>query len=102
MTVGNLLAVYLLLVDGVPSIDDVRQDEGDEQADEGHGAQRELTGAGVDDGERRLQVGGGGIVGRSVPAGTEQQGQDGEHGADTGRPDAAVVVFRCDGLANTV
>lgn len=51
MTVGNLLAVYLLLVDGVPSIDDVCQDEGDEQADEGHGAQRELTGAGVDDGQ---------------------------------------------------
>ena len=50
MTVGNLLAVYLFLVDGIPGIDDVGQDEGDEQADDGHGAQRELTGAGVDDG----------------------------------------------------
>ena len=52
MTVGNLLAVYLFLVDGIPGIDDVGQDEGDEQADDGHGAQRELTGAGVDDGKR--------------------------------------------------
>ena len=50
MTVGNFLAVYLFLVDGIPGIDDVGQDEGDEQADHGHGAQRELTGAGVGDG----------------------------------------------------
>ena len=89
MTVGDLLAVYLFLVDGIPGIDDVGQDEGDEQADDGHGAQRELTGAGVGDGQRRLQVGSRGVVGRTVPAGTEQQGEYDEDDADACGPDTA-------------
>lgn len=57
----------LLAVDGAPSIDNVGEDEGDEQGDVEHGAEGELTGAGVLHGERRLQVGCRGVIGGVVP-----------------------------------
>ena len=91
----------LLRVDGTPGVDDVGQDEGHEQRDVEHRAQGELTGAGVDHRQRRLEVGGRGIVGRVVPGRAEQQGQDGEDSADAGGPDAADVILRHDGLADT-
>ena len=52
MVIGNLLFLYLLLVDGPPSIDDVGQDEWNEDADDGHRGQRELAGTAVDDSQR--------------------------------------------------
>ena len=45
------------VIDGAPGIDDVGQHEGHEQRDVEHGGERELTRAGVLDGERRLEVG---------------------------------------------
>ena len=54
VVVGYLFLGQLLLVDGIPCIGDVGQHEGDEQADDGHGAQRELTAARVGYGQRRL------------------------------------------------
>ena len=69
----DLGLVELLLVDGTPAIDDVGEDEGNEEGDVEHGAQRELAAAGVADGERRLQVGGRWIVGCAIPPGAEQQ-----------------------------
>ena len=53
----NLLLVKLLTVDGAPGVDDVGQHEGHEQRDVEHGGERELAGAGVLKGERRLEVG---------------------------------------------
>ena len=96
----DLFLVEFLLVDGTPAIDDVGEDEGNEEGDVEHGAQRELAAAGVADGERRLQVGGRWIVGCAIPPGAEQERQHDEHGADAGRPDAADVLLREDGLAD--
>ena len=96
----DLGLVELLLVDGTPAIDDVGEDEGNEEGDVEHGAQRELAAAGVADGERRLQVGGRWIVGCAIPPSAEQQRQHDEHGAYAGRPDAADVLLRNDGLAD--
>ena len=96
----DLLFIEFLLVNGAPGVDDVSQNEGHEQRDIEHRGQRELTRARVLDGQRRLKIGGRGIVGRVVPASAEQQGEDDEHGADAGRPDAAIETFREDGLAD--
>ncbi len=83
---GYLLMINGLAIDGSPRIDDVGEDKGDEQADPGHGAEGKLAGAGIGQGERRLQVGIGGIVGSVVPTDAEEQGKDGEHDADAGGP----------------
>ena len=96
----DLFLVEFLLVDGTPAIDDVGEDEGNEEGDVEHGAQRELAAAGVADGERRLQVGGRWIVGGAIPPGAKQECQHDEHGANAGRPDAADVLLREDGLAD--
>lgn len=58
MLILDVLLVNLAAVDGAPRIDDVSEDEGDEEADHRHRAQREVAGARVLDGERRLEVGG--------------------------------------------
>ena len=100
MVLLNLLFRQFLAVDGAPGVDDVGQDEGDEQRHPEHGAQRELAGAGVLDGQRRLQVGRGRIVGRAVPGGAEQQRQNGEYGADAGIPDAPGKALLQQGLAD--
>ena len=63
----NLLLRQFLTVDSTPGVDDIGQHEGYEQRDVEHRGERELTGAGVLDGQRRLEVGGRGIVGRVVP-----------------------------------
>ena len=96
----DFFLVEFLLVDGTPAIDDVGEDEGNEEGDVEHGAQRELAAAGVADGERRLQVGGRWIVGSTIPSGAEQQCQHDEHSANAGRPDAADVLLRKNGLAD--
>ena len=96
----DLFLVEFLLVDGTPAIDDVGEDEGNEEGDVEHGAQRKFAAAGVADGERRLQVGGRWIVGCAIPPGAEQECQHDEHGANAGRPDAADVLLREDGLAD--
>ena len=67
MSIVNLFLRQLLLVKRIPGIDNVGQHEGNEQADDGHRAQGELTAAGVGNGQRRLQIGSRGIVGRVVP-----------------------------------
>ena len=72
MVVSYLRYVELLLVDRPPSMPDVCQHKRYEDADNGHGGERELAGARILDGERRLQVGCLGIVGRVVPSGTKQ------------------------------
>ena len=72
MVVSYFLDVELLFVDRPPSMPDISQHEGDEDADNGHGGERELAGARILDGERRLQVGCRGIVGSVVPSCTEQ------------------------------
>ena len=74
----NLLLVKLLTVDGAPGVDDVGQHDGYEQRDVEHGTQGELTRTGVCHGQRRLQVGSGGVVCSVVPGRTEQQGQHGQ------------------------
>ena len=97
----DLFLVELLLVDGTPAINDVGEDEGHEERDVEHGAQRELTAARVADGERRLQVGGRWIVGCTVPAGAEQQCQHYKDSADSSWPNATNVLLCKNGLADT-
>ena len=63
---GYFLLVELLLVDGIPRIDNVGDDEGNEDADHSHYAECELAAATVDNGERALEVGVGWIVGGVV------------------------------------
>lgn len=87
----DVVAVYLSAVDFAPGMDDVDEDKGDEQADDGHGAEGEFAAAGVGYGEGGLQVGIGGVVGRVVPAYTDEQGEDGEDGADADGPNASSV-----------
>ena len=65
---GEFAVVHL-----VPAVGDVGQDEGDEERDVEHCSQGELAAAGVFERQRRLQISCGGIVGRVVPSGTEQQ-----------------------------
>ena len=57
VVVLDLVLVELLGIDGAPGVDDVGQDEGHEQRDIEHRGERKLAGAGVLDGQRRLEVG---------------------------------------------
>ena len=89
-----------LAVDGTPGVDDVGQHEGHEQRDIEHSCQCELTAAGVRKRQRRLEIGGRGILGGVVPGTAKQQGQYRQHRTDACRPDATYVVLRQDGLAD--
>lgn len=89
-----------LLVDGAPSIDDVRQHERDEQRGERHDLERKEAGAAVGQRERALQVERGRIVGRVVVAGAEEEREHGHDGAHAGEPNAAAVALAEHGLAD--
>ncbi len=84
-------------VDGAPGIDDVCEDEGDEERYVEHSAKGELAGRGVLHGERRLEVGCGGVVGGVVPSGEQEQDCDGDYHAETYNPEAALpfLVEQC-------
>ena len=65
------------LVDSAPGVDDVGQHERYEQRHPEHGAQGELARAGVNQGERTLQVGRRRIVSGMVPGAAKQKCQNG-------------------------
>ena len=88
VVVTQFLAGNLLALQGTPGVDDVGEHEGDENRDVSHHLEREGTRRAVGYGERALQVGERRIVGRVVPARTEQQGRHREHRARAGKPDA--------------
>ena len=54
---GDLVFVDFLLVERVPAVGDVGQHKWDEEADNSHGAERELTAARVGNGKAALQIG---------------------------------------------
>ena len=93
----KFLCRQFLLVDSLPDIDDICQDEGDEQGDIKHRAERELAARGVLHGEGRLEVGRGGIVGGIVPGGEQEQNRHGDDGAETYDPETALVRLVSDG-----
>ena len=52
--VFDFLTVYLLTIDGAPSVEDVGQDKGYQQRDDGHRTQGELAAATVHDSQAAL------------------------------------------------
>ena len=75
----------------MPSIYNVGEDEGDEDAYNRHHLKRELAAAAVGYGERTLKVGKRRIVSRVVKAGAKQKRQNGKNSAYAGWPDATDV-----------
>jgi len=87
--VGQLGLREALAVDAVPSIGDVGQHEGDDERHEAHGRERKFARAAVGQGERTLQVGQRGVVGRVVEGSHLQKRPNGEYAADARAPNAA-------------
>ncbi len=97
---GEFLAGEALLVDGAPGVDDVGQDEGDDERDARHGGEGEVAGTTVGQGERTLEVGRRGVVGRVVVSHHQQQSQYGADGSDAGRPNASAEILLQQGGEN--
>ena len=92
----------LFLVHHAPDVGDIAEDERHEEGDKEHGAESELAAAAVDNGERTLEVGIGGIVGRVAEAGDEEKGENNQHHADAGRPDASDIGLADHGTPHPI